>query len=842
MGSVGKWGLSSAGDGSFNASVFYMGETYATPEGIAHELGHNFGLSHASSVSALPESLSDPTDYGFWNDAGDTADTMGYTTGFQHFSSVSKSLCSWFDSSQVVDVTASGEYTLDQIEQPSAGVKVLRIPLGKDASGQDAYYWVEYRTPGTFDQEQGVQVRFQSAGVYNGSTTSNNSLRFLGVAAGGSISGKVVRQADGSSMPQVYVYLYDSSWRSVQSRVTDGGGRFAFRGLAAGSYFLHTYNYEGLTDEYYDDAQSQKLAVPAVVTQGQETVLKDIALAPGCSISGTITRESDGVPIQNTSVYAYDASYSFVRSTSTNSSGRFSLTGLAPGQYYLRAYNSGGSYGYVSTWYINATQSASAIPILLDPGARLKDIDFSMIAGGAISGQVKRESDGTGIQTVSVYAYDKNGNFVNGATTAADGRYQIKSLPPGDYFVRTYNSQGYINEYYRDVTTQSAATAVKVVQEAETGGIDFALAKSSPAATASGRRSRSDSAEGTVHPAVVQPTGWLPPSPGIQPEDAMPQLSVLATTELLQDPYRGVKIELLGTSGSGADAQAKVRVTLSKLRIDAEHTLSFYQLPIGGTQAKEVRVVNESPAPVLIGKPNISGRNRENFLINWDECSGTILAPGGSCKVGVTFAPVRYSGTSYGEFAVLRFPTDDALRPFASIALWGKALATDISVTAYQDSDFVVGQNGSYSIYISNYGTAAFSGTVTVTDKLPAGLRYVSSTTGWICSVSGQEVSCSRVLNLSPSYSLSMDITVAVTAEAAPQCMNSVTVTSSSDANPDNNTDVVSTSVDGGGGTVSYGPSLLSGDGMYTGVALYNAGTATAAVSITALDKNGAAL
>lgn len=873
MGSVGKWSLTSAGDGPFSASVFYMGETYVTPEGLTHELGHNFGLPHASSVSCVPESLIDPTDCGTWNEAGDSADTMGRTGGFQHFSSVFKSLCSWFDPSQVLDVTASGEYTLDQFEQPSSGVKTLRIPLGKDISGQETYYWVEYRTPGTFDQEQGVQVRFQSAAVYNGSSVTNNSLRFQGTAAGGSISGKVVREADGSGMAQVYVYLYDSKWKSLQYRLTDGAGRYVFKGLAAGSYYLRTYNSEGLTDEYYDNSPSPTAAVPVVVTQDQETANKDIGLAPGCVVSGAITRESDGVPIQNAYIYAYDASWSMVRSITTNSSGRFSLTGLSPGQYYLLARNSDGNYGYVSTYYVNAILRTSATPVLLSPGDRLKDIDFSMGVGGAISGQVRRESDGTPIQSVSVNAYDKTWNYVNSTNTGADGRYLIKSLPSGDYFVTTYNNQGYINEYYKEVTTRNAATAIQVVQESETGGIDFALAKPSTASATSRSRGfsrdwigqaqegdqnrlgpttpaipigaatgRSDFGEWDIKSATPQRAGLQPGPLAIQSMDAMTPLSDPTSTEPFLDPYRGVKIELLETTGAGAEARARLRVTLSNLKIDTAHTVSFNQLPIGGTQVKEVRIVNESPTAVQIGKPGIQGRNNENFLVTWDECSGANLAPGTGCKVEVTFAPVRSSGTSQGEFAVLRIPTNDTLHSAASICLWGKVLASDLAVHGYPDSEFVAGQNGTYYLYVTNDGTVASSGTITITDKLPAGLRFVSNSSGWNCSVFGQDVSCSRLLSLPPNYSVSLYLTAAVKAEAAPQCLNMVTVAGSGDPNPDNNTAVIWTPVDRGPSTALYGPSLLSGDGMFTGVALYNAGTATAALSITALGKTGAPL
>ena len=53
------------------------------------------------------------------------------------------------------------------------------------------------------------------------------------------------------------------------------------------------------------------------------------------------------------------------------------------------------------------------------------------------------------------------------------------------------------------------------------------------------------------------------------------------------------------------------------------------------------------------------------------------------------------------------------------------------------------GSNFSYTLVVTNTGTAATSGTVTVADTLPAGLSFVSgSGSGFTCSVAGQVVTC----------------------------------------------------------------------------------------------------
>ncbi len=853
MSSVGKWDLSAPADGSFRASVFYIGESNITSENMAHELGHNLGLTHASTVPCVPASLADPalscnTQYYL----PDPTDTMGSAGNYQHFSSAFKSSLSWYDPAQVQDVTASGEYTLDQFELPSNGAKVLRIPLGKDSSGVETYYWVEFRTPGTFNTEQSVQVRYQTSAAYNGSSMSSDPLRFTGAAlvtGSGAISGKVVKESDGSAVPQAYVQLLETGSgyaRYLTETLTNSSGRYVFKGLTPGTYYLSTYNYEGLVDEYYSNARNLNSATPVKVVSDQETSGIDIALAPGNMLSGVITREPDGLPIPSVSVYAYDNSWNGIRSGYTDSSGRYYIPGLPAGKYFLEAnsYNSAG-FGYVRAYYIDAVRSSSATSISLGPPERLDSVDFSLTPAGAISGQVLREADKVPIPSVTVGATDADWNWISSAQTGADGRYIIRNLPPGGFFLQTYNSQGYTNEYYKDTTSRASATAVQVTKASETTGIDFLLAKSSAPTSESGLDQSMNDWIGPAEeigrgPAVA--SGMMPPAPPLLARwgggrDRIEASDVTSATPFV-DPYRGVKIEYLEATGSGAAARAKLKVSFSKLQIGSPHTFIFEQFPIGGRQAKELAVTNQNATPVKIGTPGIEGRNAANFKISKDGCAGASLGSGANCKIELSFSPEHYSGNTAGEFAFLRVPTDDSVFGTPSIDLWGRTLAADLRVAQSPSWPIVVGRSSSFYIYIYSTGTVGFSDVVTITDRLPAGFRFISGSSGWNCSANGQDVTCSRSLNLPMGYMVSLQLNVDVMPEAAPYFVNKVVASSPSDANPDNNSSVVSTTVDPGSGTL-YGVNLLKADGTYTGIALYNASTATAALSLYALDQNG---
>ena len=70
--------------------------------------------------------------------------------------------------------------------------------------------------------------------------------------------------------------------------------------------------------------------------------------------------------------------------------------------------------------------------------------------------------------------------------------------------------------------------------------------------------------------------------------------------------------------------------------------------------------------------------------------------------------------------------------------------------------------NFTYTITVSNLGSAATTGTITVKDTLQSGLSFVSSSTatGWSCSSSGQVVTCTRTSSIPSGSNSSFSLTV----------------------------------------------------------------------------------
>ena len=100
----------------------------------------------------------------------------------------------------------------------------------------------------------------------------------------------------------------------------------------------------------------------------------------------------------------------------------------------------------------------------------------SLARAGSISGVV---TDASGAPRQGIYAYAyRAGVYVSGVLTAADGSYRIAGLTAGSYTVQFQDSSGtYLGEWFDDVASQTAATAVVVAAGEAVVGVDASLAR-----------------------------------------------------------------------------------------------------------------------------------------------------------------------------------------------------------------------------------------------------------------------------------------------------------------------------------------------------------------------------
>jgi uncharacterized repeat protein (TIGR01451 family) len=145
----------------------------------------------------------------------------------------------------------------------------------------------------------------------------------------------------------------------------------------------------------------------------------------------------------------------------------------------------------------------------------------------------------------------------------------------------------------------------------------------------------------------------------------------------------------------------------------------------------------------------------------------------------------------------------------------------NLSVVKTHRGEFTVGGTGTFVLTVANSGPTPDPGPVTVTDRVPDGLRPVAAAgDGWECSVSGQTVTRTDADGVGVTERTSIRVTVEVLPQAVPSVTNTATVGSDAeDVQPDNDSSEVSVPVRdtpdaGSGGGSGGGPGDGAGEGL----------------------------
>ncbi len=341
---------------------------------------------------------------------------------------------------------------------------------------QPGSYWVVAETLGSyyarqyFDQVHD-QALAQAVDVGSGQVASgvDFSLRKLGV-----ISGTVTTET-GVPLAGLNVYVRSSDYHfffgGTESIETSADGTWSIGGLYPGDYVVEVIGgntvYAG---EYHNDVYDFHKATPLSIDFDQTLTGINSQLAIGGVISGNVT-DLAGYPIQTGHVYVLNSSHF----GDIQPDGSYTLTGLPPGDFILRAYTWGADFA--PEYYDDEQHYQEATPVPVTLGGITENINFSLMPAGAISGRVT-DPDGEPLQNVWVSVLDASSGYEVFANIMfqEDGIYQISNLKPGSYIVRALpHGTEYAAELYNDTYDVKFATPVAVTGGQTTTGVDFSF-------------------------------------------------------------------------------------------------------------------------------------------------------------------------------------------------------------------------------------------------------------------------------------------------------------------------------------------------------------------------------
>jgi hypothetical protein len=299
-------------------------------------------------------------------------------------------------------------------------------------------------------------------------------------AAGGtaSVSGTITDASTSSPIGGIAVTIHSLDYSYFDSTISAADGTYVLSTIPAGSYTLEFQPYNGANyvqqcwlHDSCEDANQTYFAV----TDGQTLTGYSAALAPGGTITGTVTNAA-GDPVPNVSVFLESPTGGFGGSADTNSAGAYTVDQLAAGQYDVDFTPSAGNY--LAQWWNDQPTQATANSVALTTGSTAAGIDAQLASGATISGTVSSASGP--VEGATVAALDTSTDQITGQEPATDanGNYTIAGLPSGSYKVQFSSpmDQNFGTQWWNNATTYDAATAITASTAMPVTGINATLA------------------------------------------------------------------------------------------------------------------------------------------------------------------------------------------------------------------------------------------------------------------------------------------------------------------------------------------------------------------------------
>jgi hypothetical protein len=451
------------GSGCGWAGLAYVGPPYqAWSAGYnalwvyGHELGHNFTLYHAGSVSCGSVVLSVGCSVAEYGDRFDVMGNNSNTGEQMHFNATQKALLGWIPASAVVTHSSGTKtYSLSPLEAGGQSTYAVKIPVAADTNRT---YWIEYRQPiGLFD-----------------ATLSNYPNQ-----------GAIIHVAEPFDNPCTGSCFADDT--EILDMSPSNGGNFFDAALLVGqTYTDSTYGVSITVNSATASALSVtvsmggKAATTTTLTSSANPSMVGANVTFTATVAGSAPTGSVGFTSNGTTLAGCSA-VALATGSGNSKTATCSTASLAAGTYNIvatytgDAANNGSTSGTLSQ-VVNSGKTASTTSLAssANPSAVGANVTFTAtVTGSAPSGSVGFTADGATLSGCGAVALPSGGANSKTATCST------ASLAAGTHsIVASYGGDS-------GNTASASASLSQVVNASSGGSIDVALASNGGVASAS---------------------------------------------------------------------------------------------------------------------------------------------------------------------------------------------------------------------------------------------------------------------------------------------------------------------------------------------------------------------
>ncbi len=300
------------------------------------------------------------------------------------------------------------------------------------------------------------------------------------LATATAITGVVKDMKSGAPIPGVRVYA--KYWmtnalspREVFESRTNRKGEYIIQVHRAGNYLV-VAEANGYLTEMYKDAYRIQDATAVKVAENNHTTGIDFDLVMLGGMTGLVTAEATGEPLEGAVVAAFlegtknSRILNPVYRTRTDSNGVFLFKAMKAGKYLVQAV----AKDFLPEFFENAASIKEAKFVPVKDSTLTKKIDFSLKSGGIISGIVKSAEDSKPVFKGVVYVQKVKSNVILHTFTNEEGKFKVEGLPSGEY-IAWAKARGFHSLFYDSVKYLKEATKIKVIAPDETPDINFNL-------------------------------------------------------------------------------------------------------------------------------------------------------------------------------------------------------------------------------------------------------------------------------------------------------------------------------------------------------------------------------